>query len=51
MAALHTGEIKTAVALGAGIKTCGSADGLSAFNRQSTELVIWQRALPSGSSL
>ena len=51
MAALHAGEIKTAVALGAGIKTCGSADGLSAFTRQVTELTIWQRARLSESSL
>ena len=45
MAMLHTGEIETAVALGAGAKTCDSADSLSTFNSQDTELVIWQRAL------
>ncbi|MDD9902098.1 MAG: DUF1826 domain-containing protein [Rhodospirillaceae bacterium] len=33
-------------AFGAGIESCASADGLSAFNGSGTELVIWQRTLP-----
>ena len=46
MALIHTREGETLAAQGAGILTCGSADGFPAFNRRGTELVIWRRALP-----
>lgn len=47
MALLETQEIEAAGALGAGIESCASADGLSAFTAEGTELVVWQRALPA----
>ena len=42
-AALEGGSVGTYV----GVKTCASAEGLSGFVAEGTELVVWHRTLPS----
>ncbi|MDD9914401.1 MAG: hypothetical protein OXT01_07020, partial [Rhodospirillaceae bacterium] len=46
MAMVQTQAIEAGAVPEMGIETCDSADGLSVFNRQGTELAVWRRTLP-----
>ena len=46
LASLEGEFVGTSATFGAGIETCGAAEGLAATSNPGTELVIWRRALP-----